>query len=104
MIFAQHNKESYAPFPSIITDSAAIGTMAAEHFLDRGFQNFAYCGLDELLWSRGRVRSTFRQRLEQAGFAVNQYNQPASRAGRGSGSEQSHIAEWLQAACPSRWR
>src|SRR5512137_2601743 len=44
VIFAQHNKESYAPFPAIITDSALIGGMAAEHFLDRGLRNFAYCG------------------------------------------------------------
>jgi len=37
VIFAQHNRESYAPHPAIITDSAAIGRVAAEHFLDRGF-------------------------------------------------------------------
>ena len=30
VIFAQHSKESYAPFPAIITDSSAIGHMAAD--------------------------------------------------------------------------
>jgi LacI family transcriptional regulator len=94
VIFAQHNKESYAPFPSIITESAAIGGMAAEHFLDRGFRNFAYCGLDEFAWSRGRVQY-FRQRLEQAGFAVDQYHTPASK-GRAIRSEQNHVAQWLK--------
>src|SRR4030042_5816624 len=62
VIFALHNKDSYAPFPGIITESAAIGCMAAEHFLDRGFQHFAYCGFDDFAWSRGRGQY-FGQRL-----------------------------------------
>jgi LacI family transcriptional regulator len=95
VIFAQHNRESYAPFPSIITDSALIGTMAAEHFLDRGFQNFAYCGLDDFAWSRRRVQY-FQQRLEQAGFLVNQYHAPASKKGRAPRHELNRIAEWLK--------
>jgi len=95
IIFAQHNKESYAPYPAIITDSAAIGAMAAEHFLDRGFQNFAYCGLEELLWSRQRAEH-FARRLRQAGFEVNVHCQPASRTGRNSGKVQSRLADWLR--------
>ncbi len=95
VIFAQHNKESYAPFPSIITDSAAIGCMAAEHFLDRGFQNFAYCGLDEFAWSRGRAQH-FQQRLEKAGFGVNLYRPPRSQKRRAVRNEQTHIADWLR--------
>ena len=95
VIFAQHNKESYAPYPSIITDSALIGTMAAEHFLDRGFRNFAYCGLDEFAWSQGRVQY-FRRRLEQAGLTANQYHAPASKRGGTIRNEQNHIAEWLK--------
>jgi len=96
VIFAQHNQESYAPFPSIITDSVSIGGMAAEHFLDRGFRNFAYCGLDEFAWSRGRGQA-FRQRLQQAGFAADLYRQPVSKKGRAIRHEQNHIAQWLAA-------
>jgi LacI family transcriptional regulator len=95
VIFAQHNRESYAPFPSIITDGALIGCMAAEHFLDRGFRNFAYCGLDEFAWSRGRGQS-FQQRLEQAGFTADLYRQPAPKKGRAIRNEQNHIADWLE--------
>lgn len=95
VIFAQHNKESYAPFPAIITDSAAIGCMAAEHFLDRGFRNFAYCGLDEFLWSRKRAEH-FARRLQQAGFTVDAFSQPMSKTGRNSGKTQGRIAEWLR--------
>lgn len=92
VIFAQHNKESYAPFPGIITDSASIGSIAAEHFLDRGFQHFAYCGFDEFAWSRGRAQH-FSERLRQAGFETNVYRQPTSR--RALRNEQSRIADWL---------
>jgi len=92
VIFAQHNKDSYSPFPVIITDSASIGHMAAEHFLERGFQNYAYCGLDDFAWSRGRAQY-FTQRLKHAGFEVSQYRRPAGRAVR---SEQNRIAEWLR--------
>jgi LacI family transcriptional regulator len=95
VIFAQHNKDSYAPFPVIITESASIGQMAAEHFLERGFQNFAYCGFDDFAWSRGRAQY-FAQRLEQAGFSINLYHQLTSKAGRTARSEQNRIADWLR--------
>jgi len=96
VIFAQHNRESYNPFPAIITDSSAIGHMAAEHFLDRGFQHFAYCGLDDFVWSRMRARH-FVERIEQAGFAVDLYRQPASRTRRAWRNEQNLMAAWLGA-------
>jgi len=95
VIFAQHNRDSYIPFPAIITDSRAIGSMAAEHFLDRGFQNFAYCGLDEFAWSRGRAQH-FTQRLQQADFEVELYHPPASKSTRAARSEQNRIADWLR--------
>jgi LacI family transcriptional regulator len=94
VIFAQHNKECYSPFPAIITDSAAIGHMAAEHFLDRGFENFAYCGLDEFIWSRLRAHH-FSERLRRVGRQVNVYRQPKAQAKRAWKSEQILIAEWL---------
>lgn len=95
VIFAQHNRESYAPSPAIITDSAAIGHMAAEHFLDRGFQHFAYCGLDDFIWSRRRARC-FAERIERAGFSVDVYQQPAARSKRAWRGEQDLIARWLR--------
>jgi len=98
VVFAQHNKESYAPFPAIITDSVGIGCMAAEHFLDRGFQHFAYCGLNDFAWSRGRGHH-FAQRLAQAGFEVSVYHQPAAAEGHPAPNhrnEQNLIADWLQ--------
>lgn len=97
VVFAQHNKESYSPFPAIITDSAAIGAMAAEHFLDRGFQHFAYCGLNDFAWSRGRGEH-FARRLAQAGFEIHLYHQHLheGRGARNDRNEQNLIADWLR--------
>ena len=43
-------------FPNVailISDDVAYGKMAAEHYLERGFRRFAYCGIDTL-WSNDR--------------------------------------------------
>ena len=94
VIFAQHKRATTSPFPVIITDSAAIGQMAAEHFLDRGFVHFAYCGLDEFVWSRLRAQY-FSERLKAAGFETSLYRQPRRVAERAWKSEQYLIADWL---------
>jgi LacI family transcriptional regulator len=94
VIFAQHSKTDYTPYPAILTDSSAIGRMAAEHFLDRGFQHFAYCGLDEFVWSRGRA-DHFAQNLKQAGFGTSVYRQWASKTQRALKNEQDLIIDWL---------
>lgn len=94
IIFAQHKKATTPPFPVIITDSAAIGQIAAEHFLDRGFVHFAYCGFDEFVWSRLRAQH-FAERLKAAGFQTSLYRQPKKVAERAWKSEQYVIADWL---------
>jgi LacI family transcriptional regulator len=94
IIFAQHTKATTPPFPAIITDSAAIGHMAAEHFLDRGFVHFAYCGFDEFIWSRLRAQH-FAERIGREGFQMSLYQCPRRIADRAWKSEQHLIADWL---------
>jgi len=94
VVFVQHSRDIYESFPGIITDAHSIGHMAAEHFLDRGFLNFAYCGLNHFVWSRNRER-TFRQRIEQGGFKVHTYVQPKTKARRLWKNEQPVLAGWL---------
>src|SRR4051812_25219419 len=40
--------------PRIVTDDEAIGRLAAEHLLGRGFRNLAFAGYTGLLWSNNR--------------------------------------------------
>ncbi len=42
------------PFAFVIPDNAAIGRLAGEHFLERGFRNFAYVGYMDRLFSTQR--------------------------------------------------
>ena len=94
VVFVQHSRDIYESFPGIITDARSIGRMAAEHFLDRGFLDFAFCGFDQFVWSRNRERF-FRQRLEEEGFRVHIYVQSKTRGRRLWKNEQHVLAKWL---------
>ena len=96
IIYVIHHERSDSPYPSVITDSESIGRMAAEHFLDRGFRNFAFCGFDEMSWSVQRGEF-FGQSLKKAGFDVNVYTQPASKVLQRWENEQRLLAEWIKA-------
>jgi LacI family transcriptional regulator len=58
--------------PLITNDHAAIGRMAAEHLLSRGFQNFAFLGHPGHVWSdrRGEV---FVETVRNAGYDCSTY-------------------------------
>ncbi len=59
----------------IVEESGVVGKMAAEHFLQRGFKQFAFLGLDHMYWSRTRQEG-FVGHLEKAGFSANVHNFP----------------------------
>ena len=80
---------------NIVADNHAIGRMAAEHLLERGFRNFGYCGFDDMYWSSQRGVS-FSARIKEAGFQTSIYKQPKSRASRLWYREEAILAEWLR--------
>ena len=51
-------------------DNVAIGNLAAEHFISRGFRNFAYCGYNGISFSDVRC-ATFVRAVENAGHACH---------------------------------
>lgn len=81
--------------PCIISDYEAIGEMAAEHLLERGFKNFAYCGFNHMYWSLERGRS-FQNRLSKSGFEVNFYEYPQSKTQQRWENESALLKEWLK--------
>jgi len=90
--------EPFPALPNILTDDVAIGRMAAEHLLHRGFRQFAYCGFgDRYFWSRERGRS-FCDRVREAGFETNcyEYNEPKSVSRRSWEAEQGILVDWLR--------
>ncbi len=80
---------------NIVTDNRAVGRMAAEHLLERGFRNFGYCGFDDMYWSCQRGEN-FAVRVSEAGFKTSFYKQPKSRANRLWYREEAILTEWLR--------
>ncbi|HKI68944.1 MAG TPA: transcriptional regulator, partial [Verrucomicrobiae bacterium] len=46
-IVVGHHRTEVSGQVNVVTDSAAIGRMAAEHLLSCGFKQFAYCGFQQ---------------------------------------------------------
>jgi LacI family transcriptional regulator len=63
-------------FPRIRSDEQAVGRMAAEHLLERGFKNFAFCGFNGMDWSDLR-RDNFERRVSEAGFSCKAFEYAA---------------------------
>jgi LacI family transcriptional regulator len=80
----------------MVTDQEAVSRMAAEHFFERGFKRFAYCGYDDMTWSQRRGQS-FGAIIEEAGHRCFFYRQPRAKRLRTPAREQAVIAEWLRA-------
>ena len=91
-------RELFSDLHNIVTDDQAIGKMAAEYLLRRGFKQFAYCGFGEMYyWSRERGKG-FGDRVNQAGFEIHHYayEQPKSRYPHSWEKEQMILVDWLK--------
>ena len=88
-------KETCSRFIRIYSDSEAIGKLAAEHLLDRGYKNYAFCGYDFINWSHARGNA-FSKVLAENGFQTHYYVQPKSPSKRRWENEQYIMAKWLQ--------
>jgi LacI family transcriptional regulator len=91
-------REIFPDVHNIVTDDVAIGKMAAEYLLRRGFKQFAYCGFGQMYyWSRDRGKG-FSEKVTQAGYEVHQYEyeQPKSRYPHSWEKEQVILVDWLK--------
>jgi LacI family transcriptional regulator len=95
-----HGRTEVSGLLNVVTDSAKIGQMAAEHLLARGFKQFAYCGCrasleEDVPWSEVR-RQSFSGCIRQAGWSCENF--PVSQSFRNSSwlRERALMARWLQ--------
>jgi LacI family transcriptional regulator len=80
----------------IHSDDRAIGRLAAEHLLERGFPSFASCSFSGELWAIRRTES-FLEELARAGRRGRVYESPWRGAGAHvRESEQVRIGRWLK--------
>jgi LacI family transcriptional regulator len=82
--------------PRIGSDMEAIGRMGAEHLLERGLRNFAFCGFADEAWSDGR-RHGFCARVREAGFDAAIYESPWHGAHVPAwDKDQQRLGAWLR--------
>jgi LacI family transcriptional regulator len=86
--------------PRIVNDNQAIGRMAAEHLLERGFTRFGFIGHPGIAWSEGRFDG-FEAAVRAAGHAVDRYRGAARTLRhyhqRSWEKEVDDVAAWLRA-------
>lgn len=59
--------------PWVETNNEAIADLAAQHLLERGFKNFAFCGDPQYAWSNQR-QSYFVKRIEKSKYICHTFN------------------------------
>ena len=82
--------------PKIRPDNSAIGHMAAEYFIEKGYRNFAFCGYSDQPWSDERKRG-FIEALNLVGLEPVTFENahPAQAEAEWDKSNVNQIMEWL---------
>lgn len=85
-----------SPVPRSIVDNHAIGSLAADHLVGKGFQAYAFYGLSDVQYSRDR-QTGFEERLSAAGYRSVEYlSKPTFGLGGNQWLQQYRVlAEWL---------
>lgn len=94
-ILVQHDSSCPKNLPVIKTNSLLIAKMASEHFIEKGFKNFAFCGFDNFEWSNNR-KLYFTEHNDKAGFMTHIYSPPKSIKIHDWEDEQRHVSEWIK--------
>lgn len=81
--------------PNIMGNAIAIGEMAANYLIDRGFRQFAYCGFSDMLYSKKRAAS-FCATVTKAGFETHYYERPQLLIRTSWQDEELRMAKWLK--------
>jgi len=85
------------PVPSCVIDNEAIGVLAANHLIGKGFRSYAYLGLKNVEYSKQRERG-FVTKLASAGFTCQEFlSYPTYHLKGSNWLRQNHeLAEWLE--------
>lgn len=78
--------------PWVETHDESIAQLAVDHFLERGFRNFAFCGDDQFAWSRYR-REGMQRLLAHKGLSLHAFGGTAEN---GAVDEERRLSHWLR--------
>jgi LacI family transcriptional regulator len=88
--------------PGVASDPELLVRMAVDHFRERGFSNFAYCGFSNVPFSDLRA-ACYVEHLAQRGLQGSVFSYPAMRRATGLASIEAHamqyadkLVDWLR--------
>jgi LacI family transcriptional regulator len=95
-----HKRKEVSGRLNVVTDSPKIARLAADHLLQCGFRQFAFCSYgkdpgDSASWSELRQKY-FQQYIREAGFETRDYCIQAAASTRNWTKERRLLADWLQ--------
>ena len=94
-VVAQDYKKRFSNVPNLTADYLRTGRMAASYFIDRGFQNFAFFGLNDVCWSDERCEG-FRKEVEENGFGRTFFEYILQDIDHFWFYEAQSLSEWLK--------
>ncbi len=86
--------------PTVMIDEEEMARLAVHHLMERGFRQYAFCGVVDHCWSKAR-ESLFANIIREAGSQLNVYtlspddSSEENRLQENWGNEQAHLAEWI---------
>jgi LacI family transcriptional regulator len=87
------HEEEIKGIPGVAVDQDALAEMAVAHFLERGFQTFAYCGFAGVLFSNLR-ESSFVRLLAGQGHSVHIFRYPLLPNPPGLAAVETHALQY----------
>lgn len=89
-----NSTQEFPNAPLVLSDAVMVGKIAAQHFVNRGFQNFAYCGFENMAFSQARAQS-FADNLSDQRFKTDFYKQKKTRLKKNL-DQLASIAQWIE--------
>ncbi|MCB2157007.1 substrate-binding domain-containing protein [bacterium] len=89
------NDEPECPYSCIVTDDLEVGRSAAEHFLERGYHSFGFCGSEWVPWETARRRG-FEEILRGHGLACSSYRDEPVDSPQTDIETAAGMAQWVR--------
>ncbi len=88
----RHGESSY---PNVRSNDEAIGCMAANYLLERGFERFGFCGFSGEAWSQRRESAFAETILAETGQSCASFNSIWQSTANPWDAEKERIKDWL---------
>lgn len=101
-IVVGHGREQVAGLSNVVTDSAKVAGLAAEHLIDCGFRTFGFVGYPGNPWSDERCEA-FERRIRESGFRMEVYTERGVRRMREPYYESRRVSWRLERERMAGW-